>query len=94
MTNGGISRRELLRLAAAGGGALGLAALLGACDSGGSGESGGSAGGKATVTGTFFGVITFALIFNLLNLLNMPAEIQGIVKGVLILAAVALQRRD
>jgi ribose transport system permease protein len=51
-------------------------------------------GGKATVTGTFFGVITFALIFNLLNLLNMPAEIQGIVKGVLILAAVALQRRD
>jgi hypothetical protein len=32
MTNGGISRRELLRLAAAGGGALGLAALLGACD--------------------------------------------------------------
>ena len=52
------------------------------------------AGGKATVTGTFFGVITFALIFNLLNLLNMPSEIQGIVKGVLILAAVALQRRD
>ena len=51
------------------------------------------AGGKATVTGTFFGVITFALIFNLLNLLNMPAEIR-IVKGVLILAAVALQRRD
>ncbi len=50
-------------------------------------------GGKATVTGTFFGVITFGLIFNLLNLLNMPAEIQGIVKGVLILVAVALQRR-
>jgi ribose transport system permease protein len=46
------------------------------------------------VTGTFFGVITFALIFNLLNLLNMPSEIQGIVKGALILAAVALQRRD
>jgi ribose transport system permease protein len=51
-------------------------------------------GGKATVTGTFFGVITFGLIFNLLNLLNMPTEIQGIVKGVLILIAVALQRRD
>ena len=51
-------------------------------------------GGKATVTGTFFGVITFGLIFNLLNLLNMPTEIQGIVKGLLILAAVALQRRD
>ena len=51
-------------------------------------------GGKATVTGTFFGVITFGLIFNLLNLLNMPTEIQGIVKGILILLAVALQRRD
>jgi ribose transport system permease protein len=51
------------------------------------------AGGKATVTGTFFGVLTFGLIFNLLNLLNMPSEIQGIVKGALILAAVALQRR-
>jgi ribose transport system permease protein len=51
-------------------------------------------GGKATITGTFFGVITFGLIFNLLNLLNMPSEIQGIVKGLLILAAVALQRRD
>jgi ribose transport system permease protein len=51
-------------------------------------------GGKASVTGTFFGVITFGLIFNLLNLLNMPTEIQGIVKGALILIAVALQRRD
>ena len=46
------------------------------------------------MTGTFFGVITFGLIFNLLNLLNMPTEIQGIVKGALILIAVALQRRD
>jgi hypothetical protein len=43
MTNGGISRRELLRLAAAGGGALGLAALLGACDS----DKGGGAGPAA-----------------------------------------------
>ena len=51
-------------------------------------------GGKATVTGTFFGVITFGLIFNLLNLLNMPTEIQGIVKGAIIIVAVLLQRRD
>jgi ribose transport system permease protein len=29
-------------------------------------------GGKATVTGTFFGVISFGLIFTRLNLLNMP----------------------
>ena len=38
---GSISRRELLRLAGAGGGALGLAALLAAC--GGDDQAGGSA---------------------------------------------------
>ena len=52
------------------------------------------AGGRATVTGTFLGVVTFALIFNLLNLLEMPAEIQQITKGLIILAAAAIQRRD
>jgi hypothetical protein len=39
MTNRALSRRELLRLAGVGGGALGLAALLGACG----GDDGGSA---------------------------------------------------
>jgi hypothetical protein len=42
MTDGAISRRELLRLAGVGGGALGLAALLAAC--GGDDEPGGSGG--------------------------------------------------
>jgi hypothetical protein len=41
MTDGRISRRELLRLAGVGGGALGLAALLGAC--GGDGDGSGPA---------------------------------------------------
>ena len=50
-------------------------------------------GGKATIVGTFLGVITFALIFNLLNVLGLPAELQQIVKGVIILAAVIAQRR-
>ena len=50
-------------------------------------------GGKATIVGTFLGVITFALIFNLLNILGLPAEIQQIVKGAIILLAVAAQRR-
>jgi hypothetical protein len=40
MTKGGVSRRELLRLAGVGGGALGLAALLGACGGDGDGGSG------------------------------------------------------
>jgi ribose transport system permease protein len=52
------------------------------------------AGGRATVTGTFLGVITFGLVFNLLNILDMPAELQQLSKGVIILAAAALQRRD
>lgn len=52
------------------------------------------AGGRATVTGTFLGVLTFALIFNLLNLLNLPTEFQLIVKGVIVLVAVVAQRRE
>jgi ribose transport system permease protein len=52
------------------------------------------AGGRATITGTFLGVITFALIFNLLNLLNLPTELQQIVKGVIVLLAVIAQRRE
>ena len=50
-------------------------------------------GGKATIVGTFLGVLTFALIFNLLNILGLPAELQQIVKGLIILAAVVAQRR-
>lgn len=50
-------------------------------------------GGKATIVGTFLGVVTFALIFNLLNLLGLPAELQQIVRGVIILVAVIAQRR-
>jgi ribose/xylose/arabinose/galactoside ABC-type transport system permease subunit len=52
------------------------------------------AGGRATITGTFLGVITFGLVFNLLNLLDMPTELQQLTKGVIILGAAALQRRD
>jgi ribose transport system permease protein len=52
------------------------------------------AGGRATIVGTFLGVITFGLVFNLLNLLDMPTELQQLTKGVIILGAAALQRRD
>ena len=51
-------------------------------------------GGRATMLGTFLGVLTFAVIFNLLNLLNLPTEFQQIVKGVIVLAAVIAQRRE
>jgi ribose/xylose/arabinose/galactoside ABC-type transport system permease subunit len=52
------------------------------------------AGGRATITGTFLGVLTFGLVFNLLNQLDMPAELQDLTKGLIILGAAALQRRD
>jgi ribose transport system permease protein len=52
------------------------------------------AGGRATIVGTFLGVITFALIFNLLTLMELATEIQQVTKGLIILAAVLIQRRD
>jgi ribose transport system permease protein len=51
------------------------------------------AGGRCTMIGTFFGVLTFALIFNLLTLENVESQIQQILRGVIILGAVAVQRR-
>jgi ribose transport system permease protein len=51
------------------------------------------AGGRATIVGTFLGVLTFALIFNLLTLMDVAVEIQQIIQGSIILAAVLLQRR-
>lgn len=52
------------------------------------------AGGRATIVGTFLGVITFALIFNLLTLMDLATEIQQVTKGLIILAAVLIQRRE
>jgi ribose transport system permease protein len=52
------------------------------------------AGGRCTMVGTFFGVITFALIFNLLTLMNVESQVQQILRGVIILGAVAVQRRE
>jgi ribose transport system permease protein len=52
------------------------------------------AGGRATITGTFMGVIVFAIIFNLLTQLDLATEWQQIVKGVIILAAVLIQRPE
>ena len=52
------------------------------------------AGGRATIVGTFLGVLTFALIFNLLTLMDLAVEIQQVTKGLIILAAVLIQRRE
>jgi ribose transport system permease protein len=52
------------------------------------------AGGRATIGGTFMGVLVFGLIFNLLTQLDLATEWQQIVKGVIILAAVLIQRPE
>ena len=51
-------------------------------------------GGRATIVGTFLGVLTFALIFNLLTLMNLAVEVQLVTKGLIILAAVLVQRKE
>ena len=51
-------------------------------------------GGRATIVGTVLGVLTFALIFNLMTLMNLAVEIQQVAKGLIIVAAVLLQRKQ
>ena len=50
------------------------------------------AGGRATIVGTFLGVLTFALIFSLMTQLNLSTEVQQVTKGLIVLGAVLLQR--
>ena len=52
------------------------------------------AGGRATIVGTFLGVLTFALIFSLMTQLNLSTEVQQVTKGMIVLAAVLLQRSE
>ena len=39
------------------------------------------AGGRASIVGTFLGVITFALIFSLMTQMNLSTEVQQVTKG-------------
>jgi ribose transport system permease protein len=52
------------------------------------------AGGRATIVGTFLGVLTFALIFSLMTQLNLSTEVQQVVKGAIVLGAVLIQRPE
>jgi len=49
-------------------------------------------GGEGTLFGTILGVLIIAVINNALNLLNVPAEFVGVVKGVVIVVALLLHR--
>lgn len=50
-------------------------------------------GGTGTVAGTLVGILTIGVINNILGLNNVDANLQLILKGVIIIAAVWLQRR-
>ncbi len=48
-------------------------------------------GGKGKVIGTFFGILILTTIVNMMTLAGLDAYIQGVVKGLVIIAAVGLQ---
>jgi ribose transport system permease protein len=50
-------------------------------------------GGWGTLIGSILGVLVFTTITNLFVLNNLPTEVQNIAKGLIIIAAVLLQRR-
>ena len=51
------------------------------------------AGGRGTLIGSILGVLIFTTITNLFVLNNLQTEVQNIAKGLIIVAAVLLQRR-
>jgi ribose transport system permease protein len=50
-------------------------------------------GGRGRISGTIAGVLILVVLFNLVNLLSLPSEIQHIVRGVAIVLGVALYSR-
>ena len=50
-------------------------------------------GGRGTLIGSILGVLVFTTITNLFVLNNLASEVQNIAKGLIIIAAVLLQRR-
>jgi ribose transport system permease protein len=51
-------------------------------------------GGAGTIVGTVIGVLILGVIQNMLNLLQVSVYLQGLVKGLVIIGAVLLQRTE
>jgi ribose transport system permease protein len=49
-------------------------------------------GGRGTIVGALFGVLVFSTITNLFAINNLPSEVQNMVKGGIIVAAVLIQQ--
>ncbi|WP_018924528.1 ABC transporter permease [Salsuginibacillus kocurii] len=50
-------------------------------------------GGKGKIIGTFFGILILGVLNNIMNLMGISPYLQGVVKGVIIIVAVLLQKR-
>lgn len=51
-------------------------------------------GGKGTIFGTFIGVLILGVLNNIINLMNVSPYLQGMVKGLIIILAVLLQKKE
>jgi ribose transport system permease protein len=51
-------------------------------------------GGKGTIIGTIFGTLIIAVMNNLLNLIGVPPFLREAFKGVIVIGAVLLQKKD
>lgn len=49
-------------------------------------------GGSGTIIGTIFGVLTIGCIKNMMTILGIPSQLDGVVMGIIIIAAILLQR--
>ncbi len=50
-------------------------------------------GGKGSIIGTFLGVLILGVLNNTLNLMNISPYLQGLVKGIIIIVAVLMQKK-
>jgi ribose transport system permease protein len=51
-------------------------------------------GGKGSIVGTLFGVLILGVLNNAINLMNVSPYLQGLVKGMIIIIAVLLQKKE
>lgn len=51
-------------------------------------------GGKGKILGTFIGVLILGILNNMMNLMNISPYLQGLVKGLIIIVAVILQKKE
>ena len=51
-------------------------------------------GGRGSVIGTFFGVLILGILSNMLTLMGVSPFLAGTVKGIIIIVAVLVQRKE